>query len=309
MTLHDYQAGPPLTQRESILLMQGPRFPHELQDAHFLLPERLSSWKRYLERKTKLRFFARPRLKPGQPSLVFVGHADRPFEDAELRRKALAYLGRFHRQRFVVVLGKSCYPPPTEESVPANITRFYATNPVALGARAAYLPLGRDFRSRAVFDVVGPSARKSILLYGNFSLDTHAMRAELAERVAALPFARCEHMGRYLNYSLTREEFFQNVAASKFVLCPRGMGIESYRMWDTLALGSIPIVIREAPFQRQLEDLPILFIDRPEEVSRFTEAELEAIYARMLHRTWNFAKLRLDFWLDQIYAALRPAAA
>jgi hypothetical protein len=170
--------------------------------------------------------------------------------------------------------------------------------------RAPYLPLGRDFRSRHLFDQIGPSAEKSILLYGNFSTDTHAVRIDLARRVAQLPFAQCDHMGKFLNYSLSREAFFQKVAASKFVLCPRGMGIESYRMWDTLALGAIPIVIREAPFHDQLADLPILFLKRPEEVSELSAHVLETLYAEMRAKQWNFEKLKFDFWLDRIRQAL-----
>jgi hypothetical protein len=284
--------------------MHGPRFPHELPEAHGLIPSRPSRLVRFIERKTKHRFFAPPPAPRAKKTLVFVGHADRPFEDTLTRQKALAYLGRFRRHRFVVVYGKSYLPPPALESLPENVTHLFATNPSSADPRTPYLPLGRDFRSRHLFDQIGPSAEKSILLYGNFSTDTHAVRIDLARRVAQLPFAQCDHMGKFLNYSLSREAFFQKVAASKFVLCPRGMGIESYRMWDTLALGAIPIVIREAPFHDQLADLPILFLKRPEEVSELSAHVLETLYAEMRAKQWNFEKLKFDFWLDRIRQAL-----
>ena len=37
-------------------------------------------------------------------------------------------------------------------------------------------------------------------------------------------------------------DHYLEAAQSKFVLCPSGLGFDTYRLWETLMLGSIPIV-------------------------------------------------------------------
>jgi hypothetical protein len=38
----------------------------------------------------------------------------------------------------------------------------------------------------------------------------------------------------------TEDEYLMALASSKFVFCPPGMGWDSYRIWETIMLGSIP---------------------------------------------------------------------
>jgi hypothetical protein len=39
------------------------------------------------------------------------------------------------------------------------------------------------------------------------------------------------------------ENYLETLASSKFVLAPRGTGPESYRVWESLYVGSYPIVL------------------------------------------------------------------
>jgi hypothetical protein len=43
-----------------------------------------------------------------------------------------------------------------------------------------------------------------------------------------------------------QERYRQQVARSKFVLCPRGKGASSYRLFETLSAGRVPVVISDA---------------------------------------------------------------
>ena len=51
-------------------------------------------------------------------------------------------------------------------------------------------------------------------------------------------------------------------------------------MWDSMYLGTIPIVVREAEFHRELEDLPILFLDSYDAFSELTVDFLEQTILR-----------------------------
>ena len=107
-------------------------------------------------------------------------------------------------------------------------------------------------------------------------------------------------MGEFLNYPIGHDEFYRRLRQAKFCIAPRGNAIETFRMWDCLYLGTIPIVVREAAFHDALEDLPILFIDSYQAYAELTEKKLNQIYNEMCLRELNYNKLKNRFWLDLI---------
>lgn len=84
---------------------------------------------------------------------------------------------------------------------------------------------------------------------------------------------------------------------SKFVFCPRGNGIDTHRLWETLYMGSIPIVRFEPQTHHLFTDLPILFID---DWSVITEEFLQEKYREITSKTWNMEKLKVGYWFDFI---------
>ena len=96
-----------------------------------------------------------------------------------------------------------------------------------------------------------------------------------------------------------RIQYLTDIAKSKFVLCPRGNGIDTHRLWETLYVRSIPIVKRHIT-HKGMEDLPILFIDDWSEV---TPEFLEKKYTEMTSRVWNFNKLKFSWWRSLIIAS------
>ena len=55
------------------------------------------------------------------------------------------------------------------------------------------------------------------------------------------------------NEVLLKEEFYELVASHDYVLCPAGNGIDTYRLWETLYLGSTPII--DYAYQPYLQEL------------------------------------------------------
>jgi hypothetical protein len=98
-----------------------------------------------------------------------------------------------------------------------------------------------------------------------------------------------------------RKSFLREIRAHKFVLCPRGNGIDTHRLWETLYMGSIPIVVRH-PALRDFMDLPIAWID---DWSDVTPEWLESEYARITTSAPAFPheKLRMSHWERKILDA------
>ena len=56
-------------------------------------------------------------------------------------------------------------------------------------------------------------------------------------------------------------EYFDKNLDHVFIACPEGFGIDSYRFYETLYLGRIPVVLHN-PVTDAFSDLPILFLDK-----------------------------------------------
>ncbi|KAL3779569.1 hypothetical protein ACHAW5_000979 [Stephanodiscus triporus] len=96
--------------------------------------------------------------------------------------------------------------------------------------------------------------------------------------------------------------YFELMRHSKFVLCPSGMGWDTYRAWEALVLGTIPILetyYRKDGMYHIYDDLPVLWVDHYDNV---TPALLEREYPRIISkaREYTFEKLTNQWWIDLI---------
>lgn len=93
-----------------------------------------------------------------------------------------------------------------------------------------------------------------------------------------------------------RLRYLRDIRSHKFVLCPRGNGVDTHRLWETLYMECIPIVKRHIAMN-DFTDLPICWIDDWSEV---TPEFLESEYKRITQSTWNLEKLNFSYWAKLI---------
>lgn len=104
-----------------------------------------------------------------------------------------------------------------------------------------------------------------------------------------------------VNQSVAGHRYFlQQIYDHQFVLCPRGNGIDTHRMWEVLYLKSIPIV-RRCHAMSFFEALPILFVDHWENVP--APRLLEHTYHEFHNREWKMEKLNISYWEQQFRMA------
>ncbi len=97
-------------------------------------------------------------------------------------------------------------------------------------------------------------------------------------------------------------DYWENLRRAKYTLCPSGLGWDTYRAWEAIAMGSIPVLetyYRKDGFYRTFDDLPVLWVDHFDNV---TSALLESSYPKILAKAkkYNFAKLTNQWWVDYI---------
>jgi hypothetical protein len=119
-------------------------------------------------------------------------------------------------------------------------------------------------------------------------------RTEVNERVSA------NFGGRIRNtFGCSEAEYFQSVTRSKFVLCPSGFGWDNYRIWETLTLGSIPVLEYSRGFHSVLDDLPALWVEHFDQV---TPDLLATAYPDLLSRrdSYDYRKLTRQWWVSRV---------
>lgn len=133
------------------------------------------------------------------------------------------------------------------------------------------------------------------LLYMNFSINTcTAERRPLWERFQSSRF--CLHQKAALDFGA----YLQEMSTCRFVLSPRGNGLDCHRTWEALLIGTIPIV-RTSALDCLFERLPVVIVQEWTEVNeQFLKDKFEEICIRSKNREYEFARLSFDYWWKQV---------
>lgn len=121
------------------------------------------------------------------------------------------------------------------------------------------LPIGLENLSLAVNgfmkrfeDPSQPTVRLNKVLAGPFS-PTHPERSNLLDKFANDPNFE------FLNERLDPKRYHAKLAGYRFVLCPRGNGIDTHRFWETLYKGNLPVIV-DSEWASHLAQIKIPFI-------------------------------------------------
>lgn len=202
-----------------------------------------------------------------------------------------------------VVIGHSDYE--ITDYISQSFTKVFCINKNTKNPNTFSLPLGitNDCNDSDMHKIYGnkeimvkiskESISKDNLLYLNFNVNTYKDRQMLYNKFKEFNNIK---IGNIENTIQGREKFLREIKASKFVLCPRGNGIDTHRLWETLYMGSIPIVKYEITHDNIL-DLPILFINDWNEI---TEEFLNKKYEEFVNKFWCLDKLKINYWYNYI---------
>jgi len=105
------------------------------------------------------------------------------------------------------------------------------------------------------------------------------------------------HVNKWLPYT----EYCKNVKAHKFTFCPRGNGPDTHRLWESIYLGSIPIVLDYTEMETFFEKLPVLKVKN---WLTITDEFLEMEYERIHKTEYDFSMMRFGYWKDLISCAV-----
>tara|TARA_R110002012_G_scaffold211146_1_gene381930 strand:+ start:9137 stop:10018 length:882 start_codon:yes stop_codon:yes gene_type:complete len=91
-------------------------------------------------------------------------------------------------------------------------------------------------------------------------------------------------------------DYYVEIRRHKFNVCPPGAGFDCHRIWQTLILGSFPIV-KDSWAWREFKDLPIWFVNRFSDVTNKNMNEkYEEIVRNLEAGNYNLDKINFDYW-------------
>lgn len=92
------------------------------------------------------------------------------------------------------------------------------------------------------------------------------------------------------------EDFLKDLVSSKYCISPRGNGLDTHRIWESIYLGTTPIV-KSSSLDGLYADLPILIVPSWKIV---TKEFLDQKYEEMKVKMYTLEKIYMDYWIKLI---------
>lgn len=95
-------------------------------------------------------------------------------------------------------------------------------------------------------------------------------------------------------------DYWKEFGKYKFTLAPRGQGIDTMRVWESIGLGTIPI-IQHSPLDDLYEGTPSVLVKSWDEVTEeFLVKKLDEIEMQLQSRIVSREKIYFDYWANKI---------
>lgn len=157
------------------------------------------------------------------------------------------------------------------------------------------------FDDKKLFEFIkSQNVTKTSLLYMNFYIHDSKTANNALERmhVTSLFYNKsyCTHVVPTVSWRKPFVEYINEAAKHKFILSPEGDMQDCYRHWESLVIGSIP-VMRTNSIDPLFKDLPVLIVD---DWSIINEQFLHDKYEEIISKKYNYSKLYMNYWYNKI---------
>lgn len=184
----------------------------------------------------------------------------------------------------------------TFADIPENVVKWFVVNPLfRLPDKIQPIPLGIQSKTANLI-LDAPELPREKLLYvncQNYNLDRVRMKQWFAAHLGDAPWLTLR-----MECDRSLEEYIADLSSHKFIFCPYGNGVDTYRIWETLYLGAIPVVV-DLPTYADWNDIPLVRIN---DLDELTEEFLENQWfdLRPPMRSFEMSEARLSYWKKEI---------
>jgi len=196
---------------------------------------------------------------PGQPkySSIQARTGERVFINGDLVYEFSRSLSTLYKRKHVYIIHNSdqSFDNGKLHALLPTAIHIYAINTTVTHPKLTTIPLGfPDAALDFVSTFKRPDVPRDIEMYMNFSINTNVQkRLDCYNALKDDPRV-------VIKGDRTREEYYDDLCRSKYVLCPEGTGMDTHRVWEAIFCGATPVVL-----QNPLADLygayPVKFVD------------------------------------------------
>lgn len=237
------------------------------------------------------------------------------FDYSKLRDINLVYTHTFYAKQlftlldiydsksFVVITHNADTNVDDSYILPDNVIMWFTQNANVISDRIEALPIGLEnkkwFKHIRKTDKMEAKLRTEKnylnLVYMNHNINTNINKRlepyQILKKKSWVTSVEGKNGHKY-------DEYLNNIYNHYFVVCPEGNGIDTHRIWETLYMGSYPIVINNVN-NSYFSDLPICYID---DWAELTETFLFEWINQHTGHEWNYKKLYFEYWKNKIWS-------
>ena len=186
----------------------------------------------------------------------------------------------------------------TFNRIPDNVVKWFTVNPMIRDDRIVSIPFGvgkdapEDICSTASNPLCMNRSDRVNWVYANWQ-DNTVERNKFKKGLLAYQPEWATIVIEPKPYL----EYLSDLTKHSFAFCPRGNGVDCYRILECLYCGCIPIVKNEIAYD-YLDDLPCVKVQDWAEINlEFLKEELK----RISKTDFNMGKITLGFWKEKIH--------
>jgi hypothetical protein len=182
-------------------------------------------------------------------------------------------------------------------NIPNNIKKWYGQNMnIKNDNFFVSLPIGLERKRWSngskhdiIFNMADNKLNKDYLLYSNFTMKNNSGR-------------RILHKFKNIDWCLYRENkvnfnvYCNEIKKSNFILSPIGNGLDCHRTWESIYLGSIPIVEKNHCME-SFKDLPILIVNSFNDINK--EMLIDYL-SDIKNKNFDMSKLKKEYYYNII---------
>lgn len=182
------------------------------------------------------------------------------------------------------------------ESRPSCVKKWYAMHVEYNHPDLIPLPCGISNKYYGKTHIVEPpinirQSEEKKLLYINHRIDTcPSARKWIYEEFKTNDWCTVDEP------NLTLGQYKEKLQTHEFILCPRGNGVDSVRVWESFYYGLIPVVEDHINY-KTLDDLPAIRVPSFKIITKDFLLEQKEIFKS---KTFNMEKLKASWWINQI---------
>jgi hypothetical protein len=189
-----------------------------------------------------------------------------------------------------------------EKYIDGKIIHWFAQNLMIRHEKCTPIPIGLQLRmydneNKTLFDIekYRNNNKKINKIFYAFSVETNL------NRLITLKSLSLSNVTTKPDKKLSLEEYYSIVSKHAFNASPEGNGVDCHRTWETLYLGSIPVLEKSinSEYWKKI-GLPVLTIDSWNDVKNFNESFLDKKYKETTKNGIN-SPLYMDYWIKEIY--------